>query len=174
MNRKRLEAECIRDAMLVISGQLDRTPGGNTIKHGTNADYNYQHSSMRRSVYLPVLRNALPPFLDAFDFADPSLVVGERNTSTVATQALFLLNDPFVREQAQAAAKRLLGEPAADQDERIKMAFCRTLARQPSANERTVARRTLDAAGKSEDEQSAAWEQLFHALFASVDFRYRD
>jgi hypothetical protein len=171
MNRKRLEAECIRDAMLVVSGRLDRAAGGSTIKQGTNADYGYEHSGKRRSVYLPVLRNSLPPLLEAFDFADPSLVVGERNTSTVATQALFLMNDPFVREQVQAAAKRLLADEDVVDSERIEMAFRRTLGRYPAPNERAIAGKAIDAAGKSDE---AAWAEFFHALFASVDFRYRD
>lgn len=173
MNRKRLEAECIRDAMLAVSGKLDRTAGGSTIKPGTSADYGYQHSGTRRSVYLPVLRNSLPPMLEAFDFADPSLVVGERNTSTVATQALFLLNDPFVRAQAQAAAKRLLGTSVPGDDQRIALAFGSTLGRMPTMEERALAVSTISRGGTIE-EREAAWEELFYALFASVDFRYRD
>jgi hypothetical protein len=173
MNRKRLEAECIRDAMLVVSGRLERTTGGSTIKPGTSADYNYQHSGVRRSVYLPVLRNSLPPFLEAFDFADPSLVVGQRNTSTVVTQALFLLNDPFVREQAEAAAKRLLGEQMISEDERLEAAFRRVLGRGPTPEERAIAGRSIDKAWKTAEDRVAAWRGLFHALFASFDFRYR-
>jgi hypothetical protein len=173
MNRKRLEAECIRDAMLVVSGRLDRTAGGSTIRTGTSADYNYQHSSVRRSVYLPVLRNALPPFLEVFDLADPSLVVGQRNTSTVATQALFLLNDPFVREQSRAAAKRLLAASVPGDEQRIALAFRCTLGRMPTNEEREIAVRTIDR-GESMVDREAAWVELFHALFASVGFRYRD
>jgi hypothetical protein len=173
MNRKRLEAECIRDCMLAVSGQLNRTMGGNTIKPGTIADYNYQHRETRRSVYLPVFRNALPPLLEVFDVADPSMVVGVRNSSTVPTQALFLLNDPFVREQARAAAKRLLSEGDVTDDERITSAFRRTLGRAPTTKERDIAARTIEA-GDSSDKREAAWAGLFHALFASVDFRYRN
>jgi hypothetical protein len=172
MNRKRLEAECIRDAMLLVSGQLDRTMGGNTIKPGTNADYGYQQSGTRRSVFLPVFRNALPELLEAFDFADPSLVVGQRNTSTVATQALFLLNEPFVREQAQGAAKRLLSESATGDEQRIDFVFRSSIGRMPTAEEREIAVRTIEV-GDSTEVREAAWAELFHALFASVDFRYR-
>jgi hypothetical protein len=173
MNRKRLEAECIRDATLVASGQLDRTAGGSTVKPGTSADYGYQHSGTRRSVYLPVLRNSLPPLLEAFDFADPSLVVGERNTSTVATQALFLLNDPFVRDQSHAAAKQVLAEMLPGDPERVELAFRRALGRTPTAEEREIALRTIGR-GDSIEDRELAWTELFHALFASVDFRYRD
>jgi hypothetical protein len=159
--------------MLLVSGRLDRTLGNSTIKPGTSADYNYQHRGTRRSVYLPVFRNSLPPLLEAFDFADPSMVVGERNTSTVPTQALFLMNDPFVREQARGAARRLLGEADASDVERLERAFRRTLGRGPTDEERKIAVATIGSGGMADDRE-AAWTELFHALFASVDFRYRD
>jgi hypothetical protein len=174
MNRTRLEAESIRDAMLLVSGELDRTAKGGTIKPGTTADYGYQHSGNRRSVYLPVLRNSLPEFFEAFDFADPSLVVGERNTSTVATQALFLLNDPFVVEQARRAAKRTLTEPVATDQERLELAFRRALGRAPTAEERRIANLALTSYGDIKTDRIDAWTGLFHALFSTIDFRYRD
>ena len=110
---------------------------------------------------------------EAFDFAPPSLVTGRRNTSTVATQALFLLNHAFVREQAQAAARRLLKEPARDDAARIDRAYRLTLGRLPSDNERALAVRHLGAVGRTSAD-GEAWTELFHALFASVDFRYLD
>ena len=146
MNRRRWKPSAFATRCWSSSGQLDRTAGGGTIKPGTSADYAYQHSGTRRSVYLPVFRNSLPELLEAFDFADPSLVVGRRNTSTVATQALFLLNDPFVREQAHEAAKRLLGEPLVGDEDRLEMAFCRSLGRRPTASEREIACRTIGGA----------------------------
>jgi cytochrome c553 len=88
-NRRRLEAECIRDAMLSVSGQLDTTMGGPTFKPNVTADYGYRHTDTRRSVYSPVFRNALPEVFEAFDFADPSMPTGRRYVSTVAPQALF-------------------------------------------------------------------------------------
>ena len=72
-----------------------------TIAPGTAADYAYKHTSKQRSVYLPVLRNALPELFEVFDFPDTSRVTGQRNVTTVATQSLFLLNHPFVMEQAR-------------------------------------------------------------------------
>ena len=85
-NRRRLDAECIRDTILAVSGRLERDMGGPGFRAGLAADYDYQQSSNRRSVYAPVFRNALPELFDAFDFADPSMVVGRRNVSTVAPQ----------------------------------------------------------------------------------------
>ncbi len=109
-------------------------PGGNTIKPGTTSDYAYRDFGNRRSVYLPVFRNALPELFEAFDFADPSLVVGRRNQSTVATQALFLMNDPFVLEQSRAAAKRTLADQSTDTTNGSNLAFRRTLGRSPTAD----------------------------------------
>ncbi|HEY2840495.1 MAG TPA: DUF1553 domain-containing protein, partial [Pirellulales bacterium] len=111
--RKRLEAECLRDAMLSISGQLSDEAGGATIPPGVASDFDYVDRGARRSVYVPVLRNAIPEIFEAFDFPDPSLVAGSRNASTVAPQALFLMNHTFVRAQAEAAARRLLSDEAA-------------------------------------------------------------
>ncbi|MGD9647053.1 MAG: DUF1553 domain-containing protein [Pirellulales bacterium] len=179
-HRRRLEAECLRDAMLAVSGRLDLAIGGPTIEPGTANDYGYAISSNRRSVYLPVLRNSLPEIFAAFDFPDPSLVSGRRTTSTVAPQALYFMNSAFVRDQAQASAERLLAEEHSDVDSRIERAFRLTLGRSPSDAERGVAREIVAArpADAAVDETSAdrrePWSQLFHALFSSLDFRYRD
>ena len=127
--RQRLPAECLRDAILSISGQLCRDVGGSTIPAAINADYDYVDVDTRRSVYMPVLRNALPEFLEVFDFPDPSLVVGSRNVSTVAPQALLLMNHPFVRGQAEAAARRLLAAGLTDDDGRVQHAFRQVLGR---------------------------------------------
>lgn len=174
-NRRRLEAECLRDAMLAVSGQLNDAVGGPTIKPGTANDYGYEASSVRRSVYLPVLRNSLPEIFEAFDFPDPSLVAGRRNTSTVAPQALFFMNSPLVREQALAAADRLLAEQLPDDDARITQAFRRTLGRGPSDAEWGIAREVISRGDEVSPEQGRRrWGQVFHLLFSSVDFRYRD
>src|SRR5262249_31745509 len=100
-NRRRLDAECIRDTMLAVSGQLAPDRGGPTFPTNLPADYGYKSADTRRSVYLPVFRNAISESLEAFDFADPSVVTGRRNVSTVASQALYLLNHPFPAEQAR-------------------------------------------------------------------------
>jgi hypothetical protein len=166
--RKRLEAECIRDAMLAVSGKLSPDRGGPTYPATLAADYGYKTSDTRRSVYLPVFRNAMPEALEAFDFADPSLVTGRRNTSTVAPQALYLLNHPFPAEQAKHAAARLLAEGLADDAAQITRAYRRGLGREPTAGERAVTTKFLAKAGAD------GWPAVFHALFASADFRYVD
>ena len=95
-------------------------------------------------------------------------LMGKRTTSSVPTQALFLMNNPFVRQQAEFAAKRLLEEQSASNDTRIKYAYQLTLGRQPTASEGRI---VLDFL-KAGQEPEAVWTQVFQSLFASLDFRY--
>ena len=173
-NRRRLDAECIRDLILLVSGQLQPDLGGATIKPGTAADYGYKHTDTRRSLYAPVFRNALPELFEAFDFADPSMVTGRRNTSTVAPQALFLMNHPFILEQAKAAARRTLATDG-DDASRIEHAYRATHGRPPTKAEvkLVLGYVTLPSNGKElEGERLEAWAQFYQALFTSVGFRY--
>jgi hypothetical protein len=173
-HRRRLAAEQIRDAMLAVSGQLKLDIGGQTYPASRASDYGFVFNEPRRSVYAPVFRNALPELFEAFDFAPPSMVTGRRHTSTVPTQALFLLNHPFVREQARAAARRLLAdEPSRDEAMRLDRAYRLTLGRPPSGEERNLALRHLATDGGPSAAEDA-WTELFHALFASADFRHLD
>ncbi len=174
--RKRLEAECLRDAVLATSGALSTDAGGTSIPAERASDYEYVDTSTRRSVYVPVLRNALPEIFEAFDFPDPSLVVGRRDTSTVATQALYLMNNPFVREQAAGAALRLLAEDLVDARERIDQACLRTLGRRPTVEEVAVISDALKPANADDSlaERERRWASVFHLLFSSLDFRYCD
>jgi hypothetical protein len=166
-NRRRLEAECIRDTVLAVSGKLDLTRGGPTFAMSLAADYGYKSDSNRRSVYLPQFRNAIPEMLEVFDSADPSMTTGKRNSGTVAPQALFMLNHPFVLDQSKSAAARLLAEKHADDASRLTRAYRLALGREPTGGEREIAKRFLK--GKPEKD---AWTALFHALFASAEFRY--
>src|SRR5262249_25036229 len=122
-NRRRLEAECLRDTILLVSGRLTADMGGPTFRPGLATDYGYKHADTRRGVYSPVCRNALPEIFEVFDFADPSVTTGRRNVSTLAPQALFLMNHPFVLEESRQAARRLLAEPGPDDAGRINRAY---------------------------------------------------
>lgn len=167
--RRRLDAEALRDAMLAVGGRLRLDfAGGPAFDLRRAADYGFTTDEPVRSVYLPVFRNALPEFHTAFDFADPSMVVGARNVSTVAPQALLLLNHPFVREQAGAAAERLLALDLPDSETRLVHAYRLALGRGPSARERELTLAQL----AGEPDESTAWTVVFHALFASLDFRH--
>ncbi|MFM8577470.1 MAG: DUF1553 domain-containing protein, partial [Planctomycetaceae bacterium] len=194
--RRRLEAEVLRDAMLAISGRLDLTAGGSGISDervlsgvGTDmpTEYGYVFNDLRRSVYSPAFRNRRPDIFDAFDAADPNGVTGSRSTSTVAPQALFMLNSPFVMEEAEWAARRLLADTVDRGDlVRIELAFLRSIGRPPSPAEREavleMVRKVSDESSSSDDAasgdgaadpeaESAAWAGVFQAVFGCIDFR---
>lgn len=175
MNRRRLEAEAIRDTLRMVGACLSLERGGSTIKPGISADYGYVVQGDRRSVYLPVLRNALPSVFTAFDFADPSMVVGQRQTSPSVSQALFLMNDPLVRECAQNAARRLIREtPHAQDADRLERAGLIVLGRSLSADEREILQDVQREQVRLGLDAESSWTEIFQLLFASVDFRYRD
>jgi hypothetical protein len=167
MNRRRLDAEAIRDTMLVVAGKLDRTLGGPTMKPGTKAERDYVFDDVRRSVYTPVFRNRLLELFEAFDFPDPNMVLGKRNVSTVSTQALFLMNSPFVMAQARAAVQKVLAWPGTDET-RLNTAYRSALGRLPTPRERELAMQYL----QETPDRLAGWERLYQVLFACVDFRY--
>ena len=168
--RRRLDAECIRDAMLQISGQLDLTPGGSSIPASAKSEFGYQFKTLRRSVYVPVFRNTLHEMFEVFDFADPNLVVGRRNRSTLPTQALLLMNSELVMKQATSAAKRLLSAQQLADDERIELAYRWTLARTPNFNERGITQRYLEQ--HTDTDAEAVWSDVFQSLFGCIDFRF--
>jgi hypothetical protein len=136
-NRRRLDAEEIRDAMLAVSGGLDRTPGGaHPFKPAWEWRYT-QHNpfvddfpSSRRSVYLLNQRIRLHPVLSLFDGADPNVATGQRPLSTTAIQALFMMNDALAHQQAERFADRLLAAPGA-RDSHIELAYQLAFARLP-------------------------------------------
>jgi hypothetical protein len=176
-NRRRLNADQIRDALLAVSGRLaldylgPNIAGAGDIDANTfsaqDVEYGYQYADTRRSVYTPAFRNKRLELFEVFDFADINQPIGKRNVSTVAPQALYLLNHPFVLEQAQSAANQL--ESSGGVDERITRAFRRTLGRTPSSVEMEKCRSFI---ARSPDANSGVWTQLQHMLFACVDFRY--
>ncbi len=169
MNRQRLQAESIRDTILVVSGQLDRTALGNTIKKGTVAERDYVFDDVRRSVYTPIFRNRLLELYEVFDFPDPNMVAGRRNVSTVPTQALYMMNSPFVMTQARNAAALSLKEGVKESD-RIDLAYRKTLGRLPTPRERELALQYLSV--PVVEQRLPAWERFYQTLFACVDFRY--
>lgn len=174
MNRRRLDAEALRDTMLWAAGNLDLTMAGPTIKTGTTIEYDYQFDDSRRSIYTPVFRNTLLELFETFDFADPNLSVSRRYQSTTATQALYLLNHPFPRMQARMAAQRLLADSAADEEARIELAYGWVLGRAPISQERSAIRDYLHAPphGGDADLMLNRWTDVFQSLFSSLEMRY--
>ena len=184
MNRKRLDAESLLDSMLAISGRLQRHLGGSQIRPSTKNDYNYSQDSTRRALYWPVLRNSLPQLFKVFDFANPSMVTGRREHSATTPQALFLMNNPWVAQQADHAARRLLASENLDDQQRIRLAVASTLGRPPTYSESKTMLVFIrsrnddktdigdgDTADKNARRQQQ-WSQLIQTLFASIDFRY--
>ncbi len=170
-NQRRLTAEELRDSMLYASGELDLAMGGPLVRAETKSDTNYKHSSTRRSIYHPLFRNALPELLDTFDFPSPSMSVGQRPRSTVATQALVLMNSDWVRARAKAMAARLRSEcEDTDPATWIEAAFQICFQRAPSIDELRTCLAFFES--KQDLQFPDQLETLTHSLFASIDFRY--
>jgi len=186
--RRALDAESVRDAMLAAGGRLDRaTPAGHpfpdvngwgfTIHNPFHAVYESDH----RSVYLMVQRNRRHPFLALFDAADPNLSVGERQPTTTPTQALYLMNAPFVHAQADALAKRILAVPG-DDAARVRLAFETAHGRVPDDATTAAAvafltayRTTAADRGVKPDALAAtAWAALGRVLLTANAFLYVD
>ena len=171
-NRQRAEAEILRDSILAIAGQLDEKHGGLTIRKITQYDLGYKFKTKRRSVYVPAFRNSMLDLFEIFDMANPNLVVGNRNSSTLPTQALFLMNSPFVIENSKFAAARLLASQEADNHRLITESYLSVLNRMPTEAEMTIALKYFTENSKSDQTVETALAGLFHSLFASIEFRY--
>ena len=173
VNRRRLDAEAIRDTMLSVSGALDLEMGGATFPANLEKDVGFQFEAPRRSVYVPVFRSSLPELFEVFDFANSSLVTGRRDISTVAPQALFMMNHPFVRDQAKLTAERLLSDSQPKEAQRIDHAYLRILGRHPTAAEVALSQEFLKAViDTTEKGRVEAWTQMVQSLFSTIDFRY--
>ena len=185
MSRRRLDAEAIRDSMLAMSGKLDlqRPAGSLTSQVGGEVGRKGKVDSLKkevnfRSAYLPLVRGMVPEFLSIFDVADPELIVGQRDVTTVATQALYMMNSPFVHEQSTQMAKRVVAGGSTDQA-RIDHAFRLAFGRPAAAKEQTVSlafldeyEKSLDGSKPSPNRRQEAWTNLCHSLLASGEFRY--
>jgi hypothetical protein len=173
MNRRRMEAEELRDTILTVSGQLQLQVGGPGVVEDPNRsksqllEYAYQYKDTRRSVYTPAFRNNRLELFSTFDWADPNRVTGARDASTVAPQALYLMNHPFIMQQARLAAER---SSSVGDTERIEHAFRAALTRGPDEAERRAALDFVSTA--DEAKRDDAWAQFYQMLFACVDFRY--
>jgi len=155
-NRRRLEVEAIRDAMLVASGRISFSEDG---------------MDKTRSMFEKLDRNKIPEMFNVFDYPNPGLVSGNRNASTVPTQALFMMNSGFVLKEAKAAAVKILEMEGLDDRQRLVFAYKTTLGRIPSDGEKSLALAYLKKHGGSTNQQDA-WAGVLHGLFACLDFRY--
>ena len=162
MNVRRLEAETIRDSLLTVAGELDLAVGGNLL-HVKNRGYLFDHTSKdttsygvrRRSVYLPVIRNNLFEVFQLFDYPDPAVITGNRETTTVASQALFLLNSELVDKLASAMAQRAQTYRG-DAQAVLRRLYQAAYARDPSVEETTQALTFID-------DFAASWQPVTDA-----------
>lgn len=178
-HRKPLSAESIRDTLLLASNDLELSMGGPPVDNlGTLVTQNKPddagvklESTNIRTVYQPVIRNELPSLMRVFDFADPDFVSGKRAHTTVPTQALWMLNGPFVAEQAAKLSERLFSKGYSTTDERLEHLFIYALGRPPSDLETELSKKFLS---QSDADEQGTWTDLAHALFASAAFRMLD
>jgi hypothetical protein len=160
-NRRRLEFEPLRDAVLAVSGSLETTMGGKAV------DITVAPYPPRRSVYAFIERQNLPGVFRTFDLASPDATTPQRHATTVPQQALFLMNSPFALQQAKAFARRadLANLPdEARLDRMVQLAYGRV----PEAEERASALAFLREAG------SSGWEQYAQVLLLSNEFAFVD
>ena len=192
MPKRRLEAEAIRDAMLAVSGELDLSRPEASLVGRVIGDRPISlvgldkclpkdlDGSVHRSIYLPVIRDRLPDVLELFDFASASFVTGSRETTNVPTQALYLINSPFVQKRAAAFAKRVRDEAGADQRASVKHVFRLCFGRRPAADEEASALRFLSADSETvnrpegTNEERDVLTRFCQAILCTAEFRNLD
>jgi hypothetical protein len=176
-NRRRLEAEAIRDAFLAVSGQLDRTPPGAStmLLEGKRKTVKVRETN-HRSVYLAVPRSSEAEIFKLFDGADPSLVVARRDVTTVPAQALYLMNSPFLAEQAKKFAARL-SSAASDHAGRVDLAYRLAFARPVSDFEQETALAFVRDYPKSKaggKKSLDPWVGFCRAVLSAAELRHVD
>jgi cytochrome c553 len=193
MDQRRLDAEAIRDAMLAVSGTLDLYPiDGSPIARVSEGRFGLlqlltQFASQPypyRSIYLPIVRDQIPEFLSVFDFPDASLVNGQRDTTNVPSQSLFLMNNPQAIALADAFAQRLAKFEGSPLD-RLSHAYQLAFSRAPTPDELAAIRsfwmefpsKVETGSGKNTAQHKDKAQQLAlttfcQALLASAEFRY--
>ena len=185
-SRRRLEAETMRDGMLALSGVLDRTqpqghpfPNVNTWSFTIHYPFYGLYDSNHRSVYLMTQRSRRHPYLALFDGADPNISTDARQLTTTPTQALYLMNDPFVHAQSQAFARRVLASQTDDRG-RIQWAFVSVYGRDATEDEITQAieflghyrQKLTELKTPPEQLPETAWSALSRVMLTSNGFMY--
>jgi hypothetical protein len=182
MSVRRLEAEAIRDAVLAVSGRLDRRMyGPSVLPHltpfmegrGRPASSGPLDGDGRRSIYLNVRRNFLNPIFLAFDYPIPFTTIGRRTTSNVPAQALSLMNGPFIAQEARRWAERVLKQPDITPTARIEQMYETAFARKPDPEEVSIAIAFLHQQSRrygGSPEDLRAWTDLCHVLLNVKEF----
>ena len=165
MNRRRLDVEAWRDAMLVVSDQLDDQIGGPSIELDAAAN-------RRRTLYATVHRRDMSMTLLTHDFPDPTSHSPARTSTTTPLQGLYALNGPLLARRSQALADRMLLNRSGDDSARIHEAYWLLFAREPTAREVELGLTFLN--DESAGDRRASWIQYAHVLLISNDFLYVD
>jgi mono/diheme cytochrome c family protein len=169
MNRRRLEVEPWRDALLAVSGRFDSTVGGPSVDLASA-------SNRRRTLYAKVSRHELNSLLRLFDFPDPNLTCAERTTATVPLQQLFVLNSEFMVQNAKALAARLFNGPEKDDAARIRRAYQLLYGRPAAESEVRLGMGFLteQVRGRKNGTALSPWEEYAQALLSANEFLYVD
>ncbi len=160
MNRRRLEVEPWRDAMLAAAGNLDPKVGGPSVDLSAP-------DNRRRTLYGAVSRHNLDPLLRLYDFPDPNLTSDRRPVTSVPLQQLFVLNSDFMARQAKALAARVKALESED-EARIRRAFLLLYGRPPTDREVRLGKAFLAGGGAD------AWEKYAQVLLAANEFAFID
>lgn len=184
---RRLQAEEVRDGLLSVAGQLDLSMGGKSVPL-RNRQFVFNHTSKdatkydstRRALYLPVIRNNLYDLFQQFDYPDPAVSTGQRNSTIVSPQALLLMNSPLALQSAQGLANRLLQSAGESLESRLEMAVQLAYSREMTDDDLARAHDFLAAADAmlvSEIEspqvrERRAWELLCQGLMMANEFIY--
>jgi mono/diheme cytochrome c family protein len=186
-NVRRLEAEAIRDALLAVGGVLDKSQGGSML-HVKNREYLFDHTSKdttnydsrRRSLYLPVIRNNVYDVFQLFDFPDPAVPGGDRATTTVAPQALFMMNSELTMKICDHLVESLLKEAGLDDAGRVRRLYLKAYGREATDAEtaRAIALvRAVDHAMQKREpnldrRRLLAWSALCQVIVSANEFVY--
>jgi mono/diheme cytochrome c family protein len=168
-NRRRLEVEAWRDAVLAVTGELDPALGGPSIDLKSS-------DNRRRTLYAAVSRHNLDGLLRLFDFPDPNLTSDKRVATTVPLQQLFVLNSPFMDRRAKALAARFTADGGESNDARIRRAFMLLFGRPATDREVQTSLAFLDDSDdhSAQDAAPSRWEQWAQALLATNEFAFVD
>jgi hypothetical protein len=181
---RRMTAEALRDSILATSGRLDETMYGPSVPvHLTEFMEGRGRPKSgpldgggRRSVYQQILRNFLPPMMLAYDMPSPFNAMGRRSVSNVPSQALMLMNDPFVIAESKRWAERLVSDSQlASTADRIKFALESATGRLPTDSQLDVLIQFIARQAKSynsDENDIRVWSDLCHTIFNMKDFAY--
>lgn len=176
-NMRRLEAEEIRDSLLAVSGLVDRRMGGSML-HVGNREFVFNHTSKdetsydttRRSVYLPVIRNHLCDVFSLFDYSDASVPTGDRSTSTIAPQALFMMNSALLDQSSKALAQRISNECSKSDEQKVTRLYQLLFGREPQLTETDQALNFVRKISGQDAVAKNGWQALCHVLLMSSEF----